>query len=101
MLMLMLLQRVLYFVALMGAWLLRILKKQLLMLYLSNMINRSVTSLFGLEKYLVYLHKNLKRNMVPNQVEVVVLQQLLTRVFPLNYGDNMVIGLLLKVKNVT
>jgi hypothetical protein len=65
------------------------------------MINTSVTSLFGLEKSLRYLPKNLKHNMVLNQVEVVVLQQLLMRVFPFNYGDNMVIGLLLKVKNVT
>jgi hypothetical protein len=39
--------------------------------------------------------------MVLNEVEVVVLQRLLTQVFPLNYGDNMVIGLLLKVKNDT
>ncbi len=65
------------------------------------MINTSATSLFGLEKFLEYLPKNLKHNMVLNQVEVVVLQQLPTRVSPLNYRDNMVIGLLLKVKNVT
>ncbi len=65
------------------------------------MINTSVTSLFGLEKYLGYLPENLKHNVVLNQVEVVALQQLLTRVFPMTYGDNMVIGLLLKVKNDT
>ena len=58
-----------------------------------------VISLFGLEKFLGFLPKILKHNMVLNQVEMVVLRQLLTRVFPFNYEDNMVIELLLKVKN--
>jgi len=65
------------------------------------MINTPGTYLFGGEKVLGSQPKNLKDNMVRTHVEVVALQQLQTREFPLNYGDNMVIGPLLKVKNDT
>jgi hypothetical protein len=65
------------------------------------MINTFVTFLFGLEKYLGSQPKISKHNMVPNQVEVMALEQIQAEAFPLNYGDNMMIGPLLKAKSVT
>ena len=93
-------QVVLYSVASMVDWLRRVLIKRLLLLYLLHMTNIFVTFHYGLEKYLESLLKNLRLYMGLNLEEVVVLQQLLMQVYLLNFGVSMVIGHLLKAKNV-
>ncbi len=65
------------------------------------MTNTFVTFHFSLEKYLGFQLKDSKLYMVLNPVEVMVLQQLLMRVYLLSFGVNMVIGQLKKAKNVT
>ena len=65
------------------------------------MINTCVIFPFDLVMSLVFQPKSSSLDMVPNQVEVVVLRQHKTEDSPLNYEVSMVIGLLSKVKNIT
>ena len=90
----------LYFVASIAVLLLKNYINRYPLMYRSNTRNMSAICLFGLAKCLAFRLKNLKRNMVLNQVEVEGLQPPLTPTLTLNFGANMVIGLRLKAKNV-
>ena len=95
-------QATLSFVVLMDGWLQRVLIKPLLHIYLLSITNAFVTFHFGLEKYLRFQLRNSKLyNIILNPVVVGVLQQLLMRVYLLNFGVSMAIGRLIKAKNVT
>jgi hypothetical protein len=94
-------QTTLSFVFLNDGWFRRVLIKPPLHLYLLSITNTFVTFHFGLEKYLGIELRNSKLYMVLDPVEVGVLQQLIMRVYLLNFGANMMIGRLIKAKNVT
>ncbi len=75
-------------------------QKRYLFMYLLSIRIMLDICLSGSVKYLAFLHKNLRHNMVLNRLKAEALHRRLTLILISNFGVNMVIGLHSKAKNV-